>query len=36
YLRDHGMVDMVVHRNDMPATLARICRLLTRAPAKAA
>ena len=36
YLRDHGMVDMVVHRNDMPKTLARICRLLTRAPAKAA
>ncbi len=36
YLRDHGMVDMVVHRNDMPQTLARICRLLTRAPAKAA
>jgi acetyl-CoA carboxylase carboxyl transferase subunit beta len=36
YLRDHGMVDMVVHRNDMPMTLARICRLLTRAPAKAA
>ncbi len=36
YLRDHGMVDMVVHRNDMPVTLARICRLLTRAPAKAA
>ncbi len=32
YLRDHGMVDMVVHRRDMRATLARICRLLTKAP----
>lgn len=32
YLRDHGMVDMVVHRRDMRATLARLCRLLTKAP----
>ncbi|HVT54522.1 MAG TPA: acetyl-CoA carboxylase, carboxyltransferase subunit beta [Xanthobacteraceae bacterium] len=32
YLRDHGMVDMVVHRHDMRATLARLCALLTRAP----
>ncbi len=31
YLKDHGMVDMVVHRKDMRATLARLCRLLTRA-----
>jgi acetyl-CoA carboxylase carboxyl transferase subunit beta len=30
YLREHGMVDLVVHRRDMRATLARICRLLTR------
>jgi len=29
YLKDHGMVDMVVHRRDMRATVARICRLLT-------
>ena len=29
YLRDHGMVDMVVHRRDMKATVARLCRLLT-------
>ncbi len=29
YLRDHGMVDLVVHRRDMKATVARICRLLT-------
>jgi acetyl-CoA carboxylase carboxyl transferase subunit beta len=32
YLRDHGMVDMVVHRHDMRATLAHLCGLLTRAP----
>jgi acetyl-CoA carboxylase carboxyl transferase subunit beta len=32
YLRDHGMVDMVVHRHEMRKTLARICRLLTKAP----
>jgi acetyl-CoA carboxylase carboxyl transferase subunit beta len=30
YLRDHGMVDLVVHRHEMRATLARICRLLTK------
>jgi acetyl-CoA carboxylase carboxyl transferase subunit beta len=34
YLRDHGMVDMVVHRHDLRATLANLCRLLTRAPAR--
>jgi acetyl-CoA carboxylase carboxyl transferase subunit beta len=32
YLRDHGMVDLVVHRHQMRATLARLCRLLTKAP----
>jgi len=31
YLKEHGMVDMVVHRHEMRATLARICRLLTKA-----
>jgi acetyl-CoA carboxylase carboxyl transferase subunit beta len=31
YLREHGMVDMVVHRNELKPTLARLCRLLTRA-----
>ena len=31
YLRDHGMVDMVVPRGEMRATLARLCGLLTRA-----
>jgi acetyl-CoA carboxylase carboxyl transferase subunit beta len=33
YLKDHGMVDMVVHRHDMRSTLARLCRLLTKSPA---
>jgi acetyl-CoA carboxylase carboxyl transferase subunit beta len=32
FLRDHGMVDMVVHRRDMRDTLGRLCRLLTRTP----
>ena len=36
YLKDHGMVDLVVHRRDMRATLGRLCRLLTKAPAAAA
>jgi acetyl-CoA carboxylase carboxyl transferase subunit beta len=31
YLKEHGMVDMVVHRRDLRATLARLCRLLTNA-----
>jgi acetyl-CoA carboxylase carboxyl transferase subunit beta len=32
YLRDHGMVDMVVHRHQMRETLARLVRLLTKQP----
>ncbi|MGX1097464.1 acetyl-CoA carboxylase, carboxyltransferase subunit beta [Amorphus sp. MBR-141] len=32
YLLEHGMVDMVVHRHEMRATLARILRLLTHQP----
>ncbi len=32
YLLEHGMVDMVVHRRDMRSTIARLCRLLTKAP----
>ena len=32
YLEAHGMVDIVVRRHDMRATLARLCALLTRAP----
>jgi len=35
YLRDHGMVDMVVHRRDLRATIARLCRVLLKAPAEA-
>jgi acetyl-CoA carboxylase carboxyl transferase subunit beta len=35
YLRDHGMVDMVVHRHELRTVLARLCRLLTKAPAHA-
>jgi acetyl-CoA carboxylase carboxyl transferase subunit beta len=32
YLKDHGMIDMVVHRHELRATLARLCRVLCRAP----
>jgi acetyl-CoA carboxylase carboxyl transferase subunit beta len=32
YLLKHGMVDMVVHRHDLRATLSRICRILLKAP----
>ena len=35
YLSEHGMVDMVVHRHKLRATLSELCRLLTRAPALA-
>ena len=34
YLLDHGMIDMVVHRKELPATLARLIGYL--APEKAA
>jgi acetyl-CoA carboxylase carboxyl transferase subunit beta len=34
YLKDHGMVDMVVHRHQLRATLARLCRVLMKAPAE--
>jgi acetyl-CoA carboxylase carboxyl transferase subunit beta len=34
YLKDHGMVDMVVHRHEMRDTLANLCRLLTKSPAR--
>ena len=33
YLRDHGMIDMVVHRHELRPTLARLCRLLMKSPA---
>jgi acetyl-CoA carboxylase carboxyl transferase subunit beta len=36
YLREHGMVDMVVRRHDLRATLARLCALLTHAPPREA
>ena len=32
YLLDHGMIDMVVHRHDLPTTLARIIGLLMNNP----
>ena len=34
YLRDHGMVDMVMHRHQLRSTIAGLCRLLTKAPAR--
>lgn len=33
YLREHGMIDMVVHRHQMKETLGRLCRILVKAPA---
>jgi acetyl-CoA carboxylase carboxyl transferase subunit beta len=33
YLEKHGMVDMVVHRHQLRATLSNLCRLLMKAPA---
>jgi acetyl-CoA carboxylase carboxyl transferase subunit beta len=33
YLLEHGMVDMVVKRHDLPETLARLLRILTKRPA---
>ena len=36
YLLAHGMVDMVVNRRDLRPTIARLCRLLTKAPMSAA
>ena len=35
FLQAHGMVDMVVPRPQMRATLARLCRLLTASPQSA-
>jgi acetyl-CoA carboxylase carboxyl transferase subunit beta len=32
YLAEHGMVDMVVHRHKLRATLSDLCRLLTKSP----
>ena len=36
YLKDHGMVDLVVPRKEMRATIARLCAVLMRVPAKEA
>ena len=33
YLKEHGMVDMVVHRGELKDTLVSLCRILTTAPA---
>ena len=33
YLLEHGMVDMVIKRHDIPSTLARLLKILTRKPA---
>ncbi|MBW3099099.1 acetyl-CoA carboxylase, carboxyltransferase subunit beta [Pseudohoeflea coraliihabitans] len=30
YLLEHGMIDMVVHRHDLPGTLARLLRILLK------
>jgi acetyl-CoA carboxylase carboxyl transferase subunit beta len=35
YLQAHGMVDMVVPRQELRATLSNICRLLTKTPVAA-
>jgi len=34
FLKAHGMVDMVVHRREMKAIIARLCRTLTKPPVK--
>jgi acetyl-CoA carboxylase carboxyl transferase subunit beta len=36
YLREHGMVDMVVHRHDLKRTIAGLCRILTKTPEREA
>ncbi len=35
YLHEHGMIDQVVHRHDLKATIARLCRMLMKQPARA-
>src|ERR1700686_2774558 len=36
YLKEHGIIDLVVHRHQLRATLAELCRLLSKAPAPGA
>jgi acetyl-CoA carboxylase carboxyl transferase subunit beta len=35
FLKEHGMVDMVVHRHELRATLSNLCRVLTKSMATA-
>ena len=35
YLREHGMVDQVVHRHQLKETIARLCGLLMKLPGAA-
>lgn len=35
YLLEHGMVDMVIDRHDIPDTLANLLKIMTKAPAEA-
>lgn len=35
YLKDHGMVDMVVHRHQLRGVLSSLCRTMTKAPSPA-
>jgi acetyl-CoA carboxylase carboxyl transferase subunit beta len=35
FVKDHGMVDMVVARPELKATIARLCRVMLRLPAAA-
>ena len=32
YLKEHGMVDMVVHRHELKSVIARLCRFFTNTP----
>jgi len=36
YLRDHGMVDMVLHRRDIRPTVSRLCRIMMKRESVAA
>ena len=35
YLLDHGMIDMVVHRHDLPETISRLLRIFLKMEAPA-
>src|SRR6201982_736631 len=35
YLRDHGLVDMVVHRHELRTTIAKLCRLFLKTASSA-